>query len=45
MYETNERTYNSPREAKANKWKCEKCQYHVGTYNKLIRHKAEYHSY
>ncbi len=45
MYETSERTYNSLREAKANKWKCEKCQYQVGTYNKLILHKTEYHSY
>ena len=44
-YQTNKCTYNSLREAKANRWKCEKCQYQVGAYNKLILHKNENHSY
>lgn len=44
-YETDKCRYNSLTEAKANRWKCEKCQYRVGTYKKLILHKNEYHSY
>jgi hypothetical protein len=41
-YETNGGTYNSLSEAKANRWKCEKCQYQIGTYDKLVLHKNEY---
>jgi hypothetical protein len=44
-YETKQGTYDSLKEVKANQWRCEKCQYQVGTYNKLIIHKSEYHSY
>ena len=44
-YETNGCTYNSLSEAKTNRWKCEKCQYQIGTYNKLVLHKNQYHSY
>lgn len=44
-YQTNGDTYDNLKEAKANRWRCEKCQYQVGTYSKLILHKNEYHSY
>jgi hypothetical protein len=44
-YETKEGAYLSLREAKANCWRCEKCQYLFGTFNKLMLHKNEYHSY
>ena len=44
-YETNECTYSNLKEAKANRWKCEKCQYAVGTHEKLVLHKNQHHSY
>ena len=44
-YQNNNCIYNSLREAKANKWRCEKCQYQAGAYNKLILHKDQCHSY
>jgi hypothetical protein len=44
-YETKEGTYDSLKEVKANRWRCEKCQYQIGIYDKLILHKNEYHSY
>jgi len=44
-YEINGCTYNSLSEAKENRWKCEKCQYQIGTYNKLVLHKNQYYSY
>lgn len=44
-YETNEDAYDNLKEANAHRWRCERCQYKVGTYSKLIPHKNEYHSY
>jgi hypothetical protein len=44
-YETKQEIYNTLKEAKANRWRCEKCQYLVGTYNRLVLHKNEHHSY
>jgi hypothetical protein len=45
-YESNDGTaYSSRSEAKANQWKCEKCQFMVGSFKKLVVHKVEQHSY
>jgi len=44
-YESKEATYHSLGEAKANQWKCEKCQWLFGTFKKLTVHKIETHSY
>ena len=44
-YETKQVAYDSLKEAKANRWRCEKCQFQVGIYKKLLLHKNKYHSY
>lgn len=38
-------SYSSRGEAKSNQWKCEKCQFMVGSFKKLAVHKVEQHSY
>lgn len=44
-YQAKEDTYLNLKEAKANRWRCEKCQYRGGTFNTLLLHKNECHSY
>ena len=44
-YESKEATYPSYEQARANQWKCEKCQKLFSTLKELRGHKIEYHSY
>lgn len=44
-YEHKDGIYLSFKEARANRWKCEKCGTLFGNLPKLKQHKIEYHSY
>jgi len=45
QYESKEATYISYKEARANQWKCEKCQIMFATLKDLKIHKIQEHSY
>jgi hypothetical protein len=46
MYESGSETFSRYEEAKANQWKCEKCNdLRFGTFKKLKEHKVQNHSY
>lgn len=44
-YESREAIYSTYEQARANQWKCEKCQKLLANLKELKLHKLEYHSY
>jgi len=44
-YESREAIYPNYEQARANQWKCEKCQKLLANLKELKLHKLEYHSY
>ncbi|MDW0316144.1 MAG: hypothetical protein QN716_12300, partial [Nitrososphaeraceae archaeon] len=45
MYKTGSQLYNRYEQARANQWKCEKCNNRFATFRKLRQHKSQNHSY
>jgi hypothetical protein len=45
QYESREISYSSYEEARANQWRCNKCEKLFPTIKGLKQHKLEYHSY
>jgi transcriptional regulator NrdR family protein len=45
MYKTGSELYNKYELARANQWKCEKCNERFPTFKKLRQHKSQNHSY
>ena len=45
QYESKETTYINYKEARANQWRCEKCNETFATLKELKHHKIEAHSY
>jgi formylmethanofuran dehydrogenase subunit E len=45
QYENKEMSYHTFEQARANQWRCDKCQKLFPTIKELKLHKLEYHSY
>lgn len=45
LYESGSATYIGFKQAKAIKWKCEKCSARFATFKELKNHKVDMHSY